>query len=115
MKRTPKWLVQVYDLITGQGKPERRAFFNVQYNVRGARAGLSPGVEDPGRAEQICPRTLLTERGLMNVAGKHNIRLVLMNPTAQSGVPIMLFPVPTRRGLIRRGMVDPNPSILRFL
>ena len=115
LNRTSQGLVHVYNLITGLGKPQCRAFFSVQNDVGGARTDLSPGVEDPGRAEQIRPGAILAKRGLMNVTGKHDIRFVLTNPTTQSRVPIMLFPVPTRRRCVWRGMVDPDPSILRFL
>src|SRR5712692_4195326 len=74
-------------------------------------ARLKTGVKHPGAAELIEPGAVGNERRLMHMARDHHRRLIAPDPLHQFFVAEKAFAAPTGRGIRRRRMMNPNPSL----
>src|SRR5712664_316195 len=74
-------------------------------------AWLKTGVKHPGTAELIEPGAVGNERRLMHMARDHHRRLVALDPLHEFLVAEKALAAPTGRGIRRRSVMDPNPSL----
>src|SRR5258705_7606650 len=79
--------------------------------MQGRAAGLKPRIERPGGAEPVEPGAVWNERRLMHMAGDHHRRLIVLDPLRQFDVAEKAFAAPACRGIRRRRVMNPNPSL----
>jgi hypothetical protein len=65
--------------------------------MRGGPSSLISGIEHPRIAESIKPRAVAGKWRLMEVAGQHDVWLVILNPFHQFGVTMGSQSSPTGR------------------
>ena len=87
---------QRHDLRGRQRAPVGAGPIGIDDDVRGQRADLVAGVEYPGSADTVGPGAVTGERGLVHVAGEHDVGLVMLDPTTHDLVAEALPAVPAR-------------------
>src|SRR5262249_1274073 len=96
----------------GQRRPPRASGCQVELDVRGHRADLSPRIQDEGRADAIDPAARGGERRLVYVAAHDQRGLVLLDPATELTVAVEALSRPARLARARRRVVRPQPRAI---